>query len=89
MSTQGDVHPLGQHILALVQRVVEDGEAQVAHAQFVGVGKGQGHAAARALPVLDDAIPFAAGVARWLAHFEQHAVKHVGDGSGVQCMGIT
>ena len=71
---------LRQHVRLLIEDVVEDGEPEVRHADVVDVGVGEGQAQRRGVPVLDDGVPLAAGIAGGPCHFAQDGidVQHVG-----------
>ena len=73
----GAVDALGEQVVALVDEVVEDHEAEVGATELVDIGEGEGDLAAdgRIVPVLGDAVELAAGVAGGLGHFVEDAVK--------------
>ena len=81
----GGKDPLGQHPLGAVEPVVEDGQPMVGHAQIIDVGKGQRPADVVGVPVLDDAIPFAARVAGRLAHLRQDLFQRLFHGLNSTC----
>ena len=59
----GGVHPLGEDVRLAVEQVVEDGHGHVGHAYLVGIRVGQCYPDGGPFPVLDDAVPLAAGIA--------------------------
>ena len=59
----GGEDALGEGIFTAVDDLVQDGDAQVGHAQVVQVGEDQRDADGGGIPVLDDLVEFAAGVA--------------------------
>ena len=71
----GSVDPLRNEVLMLVDQLVQDHQAQVRHPNLVGIGKGQGQPDSRAIPVLDDAIPFLPRIASRLRHASQQALQ--------------
>ena len=66
---------LGEHAVAAVDDVVEDAEAHVRHADVVEVGVGEGDAHVAGVPVLDDGVPLAAGVAGRLLDAGEQAIR--------------
>ncbi len=60
---------------ALVERVVEEAEADVAHPDFIGVGEGERPGDARLRKILVHGVQLAAGVARRLLRREDQAVE--------------
>ncbi len=59
----GGKDALGQHVRLSVEDVVQDRQAEVGHPQVIHVGEDQGGMQRRRLPVLDDLVELAAGVA--------------------------
>ena len=70
----GRVDALRRDVLPAVEHFVKDGEAEVAHANLVDIRQGQRPGAVDRCMVLDDGIPFAARIARWLQDRLQYFV---------------
>ena len=70
----GRVDALCRDVLAAVEHFVQDGEAEVAHADLVDIRQGQRPGAVHSRVVFDDGIPFAARIARRLQDGLQHFV---------------
>ncbi len=71
----GRVRAFGQHVRLAVDDVVEQHQAQVGHAEFVGVRKGQGQAHGDRVPVFGHAVVLAPGVARRLLHRPEDTIE--------------
>ena len=68
---QGHEDPLQQVGAAVVDGLVEQAQAQMAHAYLVAVREGEGHAGRGGVPVLDQGVHFAARVLGRLFHLRQ------------------
>ncbi len=77
----GAINALGKQIRTFVDQVVEHHQAQIAAAQLINIGKGQGNLATNGGigPIFDNAVQFTAGVARRLFHFMQHTIQGAGN----------
>ncbi len=75
------VGALSEHLRALVDQIVQNGEAEVTASQFVDVGKAECDPGAqgRVVPRLDNAVELAAGVAGGLLDLMEHPVEGARD----------
>ncbi len=73
----GQVSAFGEYVRLLVEDVIENGQAQVGHAQIVDIRKGQGHACGDYGPLFHDLIQLTAGVAAGLLHRGQNVPQTV------------
>ena len=81
----GGIDPLGQDVRLVIQYLVEYGQCHVGHADFIDVGESQGDSDWGRLPVFNDAVPLAAGIAGWFRDLIKYIVEivHLFQSTGV------
>ena len=66
------IYALSLHTCSFVQKVIQNFEAQIAHANFVNVRESQGNSCFYFFSRFNNAAKFTAGIAGWLLHTAQY-----------------